>query len=65
MIFWLGASDPYNFFFLRSFFQDFSNDHEDDKAEEENTDDLHKSMTGDTDNIFDFIGNFCEDNILY
>ena len=58
-------SDPYNFFFLRSFFQDFSNDHEDDEEEEENTDDMHKSVTGDTDNIFDFIGNFCEDTILY
>ena len=45
--------------FLRSCFQEFSDDDKDDEAEEENTDDLHKSMTADTDNIFDFISDFC------
>ena len=55
MSFRIGVSDPYNFFFLRSCSQEFSHDDEDDEAEEENTDDLHKSMTADTDNIFDFI----------
>ena len=55
MSFRIGVSDLYNFFFLRSCSQEFSNDDEDDEAEEENTDDLHKSMTADTDNIFDFI----------
>ena len=56
MSFRIGVSDPYSFFFLRSCSQEFSHDDEDDEAEEENTDDLHKSMTADTDNIFDFIG---------
>ena len=65
MIFRLGVSNPYNFFFYVLFFQEFSNDDEDDEAEEEDTDDLHKSMTGDTDNILDFISDFCEDTILY
>ena len=64
-IFQLGVSNPYNFFFLRSFFQEFSNDDEDDEAEDENTDDLHKSMTEDTDNMFNFISDFCEDATLY
>ena len=58
MTFRLCVSDPYNFFFLRSCFQEFSDDDQDDEAEEENTDDLHKSMTADTDNIFDFISDF-------
>ena len=50
------------FLFLRSFFQEFDDtdtDDTDDEAEEENTDDLHKSMSEDTDNIFDFISDFC------
>ena len=49
-------------FFLRSFFQEVDNtdtDDTDDEVEEENTDDLHKSMSGDTDNIFDFVSDFC------
>ena len=65
MIFRLGVSNPYNFFFYVLFFQEFSIDDEGDEAEEEDTDDLHKSMTGDTDNVFDFIRDFCEDTILY
>ena len=60
MSFRLGVSDPHNFYFLHSCFQEFSNnDDDDDEAEEENIDDLHKSMTAATDNIFDFISDFC------
>ena len=67
MSFQLGVSYPYNFFyfFLRFCFQKFSDNDEDEEAEEENTDDLHKLMTADTNNIFDFISYFCEDTILY
>ena len=64
MSFRLGVSDPHNFYFLHSCFQEFSNDDDDDdddddEAEEENIDDLHKSMTAAADNIFDFISDFC------
>ena len=72
MSFRLGVSDPHNFYFLHSCFQEFSNnddddndddddngDDDDDEAEEENIDDLHKSMTAAADNVFDFISDFC------
>ena len=52
-------------FFLRSFYQEFSNDDDDDddddddEAEEEKAHDLHELMTADTDNIFNFMSYFC------
>ena len=59
MSFRLGMSNLQNFFFLHHRLQEFSDNDEDDDAEEENTNDLHKLMTAETDKIFDFISDFC------